>query len=127
MQWTVFKCFYLFVGCLQFLLANSLFIIIILFGFRCALLLYFLIVVVTFIFFCRVLINCITKLSIYCKRNLFRLTKSRKINKIVKMSKRKAQIVSFIIGTQPEKKNAKSFKNCVSHSNRFPLATRMFP
>ena len=31
--------FYLFVGCLQILLASSLFIIIILFGFRCALLL----------------------------------------------------------------------------------------
>ena len=46
MQWTVFKCFYLFVGCLQILLANLLFIIVILFGFRCALLLYFLIFVV---------------------------------------------------------------------------------
>ena len=46
MQFTVFKCFYLFVSCLQILLANLLFIIIILFGFRYALLLYFLIAVV---------------------------------------------------------------------------------
>ena len=46
MQFTVFKCFYLFVACLQILLANLLFIIIILFGFRYALSLYFLIVVV---------------------------------------------------------------------------------
>ena len=52
MQWTVFKCFYLFVDCLQILSANLLFIIIILFGFRCALLLYFLIVVVK-INFCK--------------------------------------------------------------------------
>ena len=46
MQWTVFKCFYFFVGCLQILLANLLFIIIILFGFRSTLSLYFLIDVV---------------------------------------------------------------------------------
>ena len=37
------------------------------FGFRCALLPNFLIVVVIFILFCRVAINCITKLSSYCK------------------------------------------------------------
>ena len=56
MQWTVFKCFYLFVGCLQILLANLLFIIIILFGFRSALLLYFLIDVVTINFLKNILI-----------------------------------------------------------------------
>ena len=95
MQWTVFKCVCLFVGRLQILLANLLFIIAILFDFRCALLLYFLIVVVIFILFCRGVINCITKLSSYCKHVLFRFTKSRKINKIVKISKRKAQIVSY--------------------------------
>ena len=42
MQWTVFKRFYLFVGCLRILLANLVFIVIILFDFRCSLLLYFL-------------------------------------------------------------------------------------
>ena len=52
MQWTVFKCFYLFVGCLQILLANLSFIIVILFGFRCALLLYLVIIVVR-INFCK--------------------------------------------------------------------------
>ena len=95
MQWTVFKCFYLFVGCLQILLVNLVFTIIILFGFRCGLLLYFLIVVVIFILFCRVVVNCNTKLSSYCKHVFFRFTKSRKINKIVKLSKRKAQTVSY--------------------------------
>ena len=47
-------------------------------------------------FFCRVVINSITKLSIYCKHVLFRFTKSRKINKIKTMSKKKAQTVSYI-------------------------------
>ena len=94
MQWTFFKCFYLIVGWLQILLANLLFIIITLFGFRYALLLYFLTVVSIFILFCRAVINCIIKLSSYCKHVFFRFSKSRKINKIVKMSKRKAQIVS---------------------------------
>ena len=56
MQWTVFKCFHLFVGCLQILLANLSFIIIILFGFRSALLLYFLIDVVTINFLKNILI-----------------------------------------------------------------------
>ena len=51
MQWTVLKCFYLFVGCLQTLLANLLFIIIILFGFSSALLLYLLITVFRIIFY----------------------------------------------------------------------------
>ena len=46
-------------------------------------------------FFCRVVVNCITELSSYCKHILFRFPKSRKINKIVKMSKRKAQTVSY--------------------------------
>ena len=83
MQWTLF------------ILAKLLFIIIILFGFRCALLLNFLIVVVIFILFCRIFINCITKLSSYCKHVLFSFTKSRKIDKIVKMLNRKAQTVSY--------------------------------
>ena len=56
MQWTVFKCFYLSVGSLQILLANPLFIIIILFGFRCALLLYQLIVAVRINFCEKILI-----------------------------------------------------------------------
>ena len=51
MQWTVFEYFYLFVGCLQILLANLLFFIVILLGFRCALLLYFLIAVVRINFY----------------------------------------------------------------------------
>ena len=51
MQWTIFKYFYLFVGCLQILLANLLFFIVILLGFRCALLLYFLIAVVRINFY----------------------------------------------------------------------------
>ena len=72
MQWTVFKCFYLFAVCLQILLASLLFIIIILFGFRCALLLYFLIVFVklnfckNILFYLRVLANFHIRSIAYC-------------------------------------------------------------
>ena len=45
-------------------------------------------------FFCRVVINSILKLSSYFKHVLFRFTKSRKINKVVKRSKGKARTVS---------------------------------
>ena len=95
MQWTVFKCYYLFAVCLQILLANLLLIIIILFGFRCTLLLYFLIVVVIFRLFllsCYKLHYTIVKLL---QTRFFRFTKSRKITKIVKISKRKAQTASY--------------------------------
>ena len=45
-------------------------------------------------FFCRVVINSILKLSSYFKHVLFRFTKSRKINEVLKRSKRKARTVS---------------------------------
>ena len=45
-------------------------------------------------FFFRVVINCITKCQVIVNM-FFRFTKSRKINKIVKMSKRKVQTVSY--------------------------------
>ena len=69
MQWTVLKCLYLFVDCLQILSANLLFIIIILFGVRCALLLYFLIVVVK-INFCKNILTYLRVLANFHTRSI---------------------------------------------------------
>ena len=139
MQWTFFKCFYLFLDCLQILLASLLFTIIILFSFRCALLLHFLIAVVRINFYKNILIYLWVLANFHIRSiahiiliSFCSLKKSCHSNRkciliLVLIDTHFLLLWTFIISALTEKKYKKFYISCVSHSNHFSPSKHNIP